>query len=86
MSEPLKLAIAGLGRMGWVHARNILEMSAQDGNCRIVALVDSNRDRAERDSGRWKRTDRRSAAEPPGDQFPDRNDRPRFARGIQAAP
>ena len=31
MSEPLKIAVAGLGRMGWVHARNIVEIARETG-------------------------------------------------------
>jgi predicted dehydrogenase len=47
MPEPLKLAIAGLGRMGWVHARNIVEIAGETGNCEVAALVDSDRSRLE---------------------------------------
>lgn len=41
MTEPLKIAMAGLGRMGQVHARNLLGVST----CEVVALVDSDRGR-----------------------------------------
>ena len=47
MSEPLKLALAGLGRMGWIHARNAVELE-RTGACQIVALVDADLDRARR--------------------------------------
>lgn len=46
MSQPLKLAVAGLGRMGRVHAYNAVEL-AKTGVCEVVALVDGNRERAE---------------------------------------
>lgn len=47
MSEqPLKLALAGLGRMGWVHAQNAVELARTTGACRIAALADGNLDRA----------------------------------------
>ena len=48
MSEPLKIAIAGLGRMGWVHARNIVEIAEETGACELVALVDADRSRIEK--------------------------------------
>ena len=48
MSEPLKIAVAGLGRMGWVHARNIVEIARETGACELVALVDADRARLER--------------------------------------
>ncbi len=47
MSEPLKLAVAGLGRMGWVHARNAMELQ-RSGACQVAALVDSDVGRARR--------------------------------------
>ena len=47
MAEPLKLAIAGLGRMGWVHARNAMELQ-RSGGCLVAALVDSDLGRAQR--------------------------------------
>jgi myo-inositol 2-dehydrogenase/D-chiro-inositol 1-dehydrogenase len=48
MPEPLKIAIAGLGRMGWVHARHAVEIAAETGGCEIAALVDSDRGRLNR--------------------------------------
>jgi predicted dehydrogenase len=48
MSEPLKIAMAGIGRMGQVHARNLLSLARESGSCHVVALVDSDRDRLER--------------------------------------
>ena len=44
MSEPLRIAMAGLGRMGRVHARNLLDIAKQ-GFCEVVALVDADRER-----------------------------------------
>jgi len=40
MSQPLELGIAGIGRMGWVHARHLLELERQEGVCRLCAIVD----------------------------------------------
>src|SRR4051812_5403282 len=45
MTEPLRIAMAGLGRMGQVHARNLLEIAKETGCCEVVALVDTNTDR-----------------------------------------
>jgi myo-inositol 2-dehydrogenase / D-chiro-inositol 1-dehydrogenase len=45
MSEPLKIAVAGLGRMGWIHARNAMALQ-QTGACQVAALVDSDLERA----------------------------------------
>lgn len=47
MPEPLKIAIAGLGRMGWIHARNAMELQ-RSGACQVAALVDSDLNRAQR--------------------------------------
>jgi myo-inositol 2-dehydrogenase/D-chiro-inositol 1-dehydrogenase len=47
MQEGLRVAMAGLGRMGWVHARNLLELERQ-GACEVVALVDVDLSRARR--------------------------------------
>ena len=40
MSQPLDIGIVGLGRMGWVHARHLLELEREDGVCRLAAIVD----------------------------------------------
>ena len=48
MTAPLKIAMAGLGRIGEVHARNLLRISRETGACEVVALVDSNSDRVRR--------------------------------------
>ncbi len=45
LSEPPKLALIGLGRMGLIHAVHALEL-AREGRCTIAALVDADPDRA----------------------------------------
>lgn len=47
MSQPLELGIVGIGRMGWVHARHLLELEREDQVCRLVAVVDPDRARLE---------------------------------------
>lgn len=47
MPEPLKIAIAGLGRMGLVHAQNASAL-ARLGMCQVAALVDSDPGRVQR--------------------------------------
>ncbi len=46
-SEPLPLAIVGLGRMGAVHALHVAELAKETGSCSIAALVDSDPHRAQ---------------------------------------
>ena len=41
MSEPLKIAVAGLGHIGSVHARNALQIAAGTGMCELAAITDS---------------------------------------------
>ncbi len=48
MSQPLELGIIGVGRMGWVHARNILDIERRDGVCRLAAVVDIDLEKAKR--------------------------------------
>ncbi|HTM49653.1 MAG TPA: Gfo/Idh/MocA family oxidoreductase [Bryobacteraceae bacterium] len=48
MSEPLKLAIVGVGRMGAIHALHAFELSRETGSCEVVALVDSDVERVRR--------------------------------------
>lgn len=43
----LRIAVAGLGRMGAIHALHVHEL-AQEGQCTLAALVDENPDRARR--------------------------------------
>ena len=40
MSQPLEMGIVGVGRMGAVHARHLLELEREDGVCRLCAIVD----------------------------------------------
>src|SRR5438105_4201035 len=46
--EPLKVAVAGIGRMGAVHALHVLELTAETKICTLAALVDCDLDRARR--------------------------------------
>jgi len=46
MSGPLKLAIAGIGRMGAIHALHAHELSAETGSCVVAALADADIQRA----------------------------------------
>jgi len=46
--RPLDIGIVGIGRMGWVHARHLLELERDTGLCRLGAVVD-------RDAARLKR-------------------------------
>lgn len=46
MPEPLRLAVAGIGRIGAWHARHVQEIAREDTLCRLTALVDSQLDRA----------------------------------------
>ncbi len=45
---PLNLAVAGLGRMGVIHALHVLELERETGICKLAALVDSDTDRAKK--------------------------------------
>lgn len=45
MSEPLKIAVAGLGRMGWIHARHVVETMRETGTCTLAAVVDASAER-----------------------------------------
>ena len=46
MSEKLKVAVAGVGRMGVIHALHVKELEREAGNCTLAALVDVNGERA----------------------------------------
>jgi len=48
MTKPIKLGIAGLGRMGWVHAGHALELERETGACQVAALADADVGRARR--------------------------------------
>ena len=40
MSEPLKLAVAGIGRMGVILALHVHELAQETGSCVLAALAD----------------------------------------------
>src|SRR5260370_25157141 len=46
MSEKLRVGVAGVGRMGPIHALHVHELAQEKGNCVLSALVDMNVDRA----------------------------------------
>jgi myo-inositol 2-dehydrogenase/D-chiro-inositol 1-dehydrogenase len=46
MSQPLKLAVAGLGRMGQIHALHVHELMHETESCQLAALAEINPDRA----------------------------------------
>jgi myo-inositol 2-dehydrogenase/D-chiro-inositol 1-dehydrogenase len=48
MPEPLKIALAGIGRMGQLHALHLVELERETGACQIAALVDIDTERARR--------------------------------------
>ncbi len=41
MNQPLDIGIVGIGRMGGVHVRHLLELERETGTCRLCAVVDS---------------------------------------------
>jgi predicted dehydrogenase len=51
MDHPLRLAVIGLGRIGLYHAQHAQEIANEKGRCRLVAVVDSDRAKAERVAG-----------------------------------
>jgi myo-inositol 2-dehydrogenase/D-chiro-inositol 1-dehydrogenase len=46
MAQTTRVAMAGLGRMGAVHAKNLLDLERETGVCRVTALVDADVERA----------------------------------------
>lgn len=46
MSNPIRLAVVGVGRMGAVHALHVSELARETGACVLSAIVDQNLDRA----------------------------------------
>jgi len=48
MSQPLKVALAGLGRMGVIHALHVHELALETKACVLAALVDAEPERARR--------------------------------------
>jgi myo-inositol 2-dehydrogenase/D-chiro-inositol 1-dehydrogenase len=49
----MKLALVGLGRMGWIHARNAVELQ-RSGACELAALVDIDLEKARRFAARYE--------------------------------
>jgi len=47
MSEPIRIAMVGLGRMGSIHGLHLHEL-AQEGKCELAAICDADLDRARR--------------------------------------
>lgn len=48
MPEPLKIAVAGIGRMGAIHALHVHQLERDTGSCVLAALADRNLDHARR--------------------------------------
>jgi len=46
MPEPLKIALAGTGRMGAIHALHVHQLERETGSCVLAALVDQNMEHA----------------------------------------
>src|ERR1700722_17015241 len=46
MSKTLKLAVAGVGRMGQIHALHVQELAHETGKCSLAAIVDPDAERA----------------------------------------
>lgn len=46
MADPLRIAVAGLGRMGVIHALHVLELERETGACKLAALADVQKERA----------------------------------------
>lgn len=52
MSEPINVAVVGIGRMGSIHALHVHELAQQTGQCVLAALVDADVERARRYASR----------------------------------
>ena len=48
MHQPIRIAVAGLGRMGIIHALHVHELARETGNCTLAALCTSNATKAAR--------------------------------------
>jgi myo-inositol 2-dehydrogenase/D-chiro-inositol 1-dehydrogenase len=48
MNQPLRIAVAGLGRMGSLHALHVHEYARDTGNCTLVAVADHDPAKAQR--------------------------------------
>ena len=46
MSDPLRVAAIGVGRIGIFHARHVQELAEETGKCLLVAVVDPHEDTA----------------------------------------
>src|SRR5579862_9832653 len=46
MSEPLKIAVAGIGRMGAIHALHVHQLERETGSCVLAGLADRNLEHA----------------------------------------
>jgi myo-inositol 2-dehydrogenase / D-chiro-inositol 1-dehydrogenase len=46
MPEPLKIAVAGLGRMGLIHALHVAELARETGSCKVAAFADLDTEKA----------------------------------------
>jgi myo-inositol 2-dehydrogenase/D-chiro-inositol 1-dehydrogenase len=46
MTQPLKVAVAGIGRMGVIHALHVHELAKETGLCTLAALADKDEQRA----------------------------------------
>jgi myo-inositol 2-dehydrogenase/D-chiro-inositol 1-dehydrogenase len=46
MSDPLKLAVVGLGRIGALHSQHAVELAVSSGACQLTAIVDARTDHA----------------------------------------
>ena len=53
MSEPLKIAVAGLGRMGWIHAQHVVELAKETGACALAAVAEASAERRQRFAGTY---------------------------------
>lgn len=51
MPEKLKVAVAGIGRMGPIHALHVHELAKETGTCELAALVDPDIENARRFAG-----------------------------------
>jgi myo-inositol 2-dehydrogenase/D-chiro-inositol 1-dehydrogenase len=48
MSQPVRIAVAGLGRMGGIHALHVCELARETKDCTLTALCDADPERARR--------------------------------------
>ena len=48
MHQPIRIAVAGLGRMGIIHALHVHELARETGNCTLAALCTGDAKKAAR--------------------------------------